>query len=151
MNVSNSPTNIIAVQARTGSEWDSVDFAIIRISEQLIRDLKERLECLSLVKDSKNLACLMYWESPAGWFIYSTDEKTDAIYDALINNEWVYLDITEEEIADLDTTDQIIDGEILKIQSEKSMQFRGYGKHTNEEFWTSDIPMEKIIKDFEAI
>ncbi len=149
MQVSLIPTGTIAIKARTGSEWDNIDFALLHITEQSIRDMKERLECPTMVKDSRNFAGLRYWDDPDGWYMYGEGEEFEKLSEVLDFQDWCYLDITEDEINDLGAPEQRIDGVTLKIQTDKSQQFTGYGKHTSEEFWTSDVPMDTLIKDFE--
>ncbi len=63
MKISTTPTEQIAIAARNNSEWDSVDFVIVNLNEAWIRLLSERLECLTLVKESKSFAGLRYWDN----------------------------------------------------------------------------------------
>ncbi len=77
-----------------------------------------------------------------------TDDITEELEGILSEKEWCYIDITEEEIEQLTSPEQRIDGETMRVHIDGSFCFVGYGKHTNEEFWTSDVPTDAIIKDF---
>lgn len=148
MRISETPTNTIAIAARTGSEWDSVNFVLLHLTEQSIQDMKERIETLNLVKGSRNFANIRYWEDTDGWFIHG-EEEIEGLVEALQEKEWVYLEITDEEEGGFGKPAQLIDSVTLKINTDNSMCFVGYGKYTSEEFWTSDVPMKRLIKDFE--
>jgi hypothetical protein len=101
------------------------------------------------LKDEPMFNHLTFWDSPDGWYIY--DENTDELAEELEINEWAYIEITEEEENALTSPDQAIDGITMNIDSCGNFLFQGYGKHTNEEFWTSQIPTFKIIENFKNV
>jgi hypothetical protein len=55
MKISKTPTNVIAIAARTGSEWDSVDFALLHIDQVLINELHKRTQYVTPPKRRTNV------------------------------------------------------------------------------------------------
>jgi hypothetical protein len=159
LKISATPTKTIAIAARTQSEWDRVDFAIVNLNDNWIILLSERMECIKLVKDSSCFQNIQWDDNPDAWHMFGGINQvweetglTDELEAELQKSEWVYVeDITEDQADNLMIPEQRIDGESVSINGNFSLQFRGYGKHTSEEFWTSAIPMQTIIDNYNAM
>jgi len=147
MKISATPTKTIAIAARIQSEWDTVDFAIVHMGDGFITELKERLAAMQLVKHLNNFSTLTFWDSTDGYYCFG--DTTADLEAALQVSEWVYLDIPDNEIDGFTQAEQRIDSDALRIRSDGSFCFVGYGKHTSEEVWTSDVPCQVIIDQYE--
>ena len=134
----------ILIPAVTGSEWESVDFALITLDER---------RGLPYYKKMADLAKQMYKEHGVSELIVYSDEA-DFYTDMEQLPEECYKEFSEVqaqiiEFSDkFDTTlfsrpEQTIKYGQIKFGQE-GVTFTGTGKHTDEEFW-GDIPYSVLF------
>lgn len=143
MKRSATPTNTIIVKAFTGSEWDTVSFAIISLSNLDRKQFNDRaFDAQQAYSKDHNFTKICYSFLTDGFFL--GDDEVDAILGEEF--EWRFVKLTKGELEKLTKPEQDIDCETASFYSNGSVQFKGYGKHTSEEFWTSDIQVDELIK-----
>lgn len=138
MKLSNEPTEHIIVKASMQSEWDGVDFILMRIPDDFT-ELKKKIEQAKSFKDDNYFYRLTFWDSPVGWF--TCNEEIDIPY----NPGWYFVNVTPEEIDTFSTPEQRIDGEHVNFFSNGDMQFCGEGKHTGERLWSDRFSIENFL------
>ena len=144
MKISKTPTSYILVKAYTGSEWDTCDYAIIQIDEEWKAISKQRLNDVQHFKGNQSFYCHVYWDSPVGYFC----DNEELNYQKAIEKAekgFLYLSIESDEIEALVTPESALDTHMLKITKEGHCNFKAYGKHTGEEFWTESFSLIKLI------
>lgn len=145
MKVSKKPTKWIAIKANTTSEWDSCDLVLLNITENYKEYLKKGLEAVELLNYNHSDISLMsisLWSEPDGWYICDNDKINDILY----KKGWVYVNIKDDKNINLNKPEQVIDAVTLDISKFGTINFRGYGKHTSEEFFTNQIDLKEILK-----
>ncbi|RZK42669.1 MAG: hypothetical protein EOO90_06420 [Pedobacter sp.] len=144
MKISSSPTPFILIRARTQSEWDICDFAIIYTDEQWKSTAQERLNTINSLKENQSFYCQVYWDAPVGYFCESPVlSYREALNE--VENGFLYLAMETGEFELFDKPDSELDTHMLKITKEGYCHFKAYGKHTGEEFWTESFLLAKLI------
>lgn len=127
---------VLLLQAYTGSEWDSVSFALIEIDEAHQAYLKKIIQRQTELK-AEGIDKLVVSADNADFFI--DEEQLPEICFNEFNEiqEGVY-DLSEELIDELTRPEQDLKyGEM--VFSHDSVTFKIFGKHTDEESWTNSI------------
>ncbi|WP_199119910.1 hypothetical protein [Pedobacter sp. ASV28] len=143
MKKSITPTPYLLVRARTNSEWDTCEFVLVGIDEEWRDMMAKRMDHIEdFVKDTY-FASHVYWESPLGFFANSIDDGLLAR-----DQDWVYVTLEEGEIDKFSNPENTLDTFQFVISKHKGGQYRAFGKHTGEEFWTEDFDLEEIVNLF---
>lgn len=145
MNISDKPTNRILVRARTDSEWDSCDFAIISLSEGWRKTQLERLEAIEPFANDLSFLSLHFFDGAADFYQPGDDGLPD-IGELLGNNEWAFVELTQEEQDNLTPPESGLNCYKMVLYKDGEAKYTAYGKHTSEEFWTTELPLRKILE-----
>ena len=145
MNISDKPTNRILVRARTDSEWDSCDFAIISLSEGWRETQLERLEAIKPFENAPSFLSMHFFDGAAD-FYQSGDDGLPDIDELLGDNEWAFVELTWEEQDNLTPPESTLDCYKMVLYKDGDARYTAYGKHTNEEFWSADLPLREILE-----
>lgn len=144
MKLTNKRTNTILVNAQVCSEWDYCNAALIEdIDEKTIEKWKKYNKIATELKNSGTYSFyyLSIWEVCT---FLNLDEDREGYERIPEDRDWSYVtDVTKEEI-DEQRPEQRIDGLQLKFYGNGEMCFIGYGKHTSEEFWSSEIHLDNL-------
>jgi hypothetical protein len=146
---SETPTNTIAISARTTSDWDNVNCAILSLdNEAYLTKVKSRIQLSTSLKDVGNLKDLSFWDSVDKWLLLESDDTEkqmdmEDLMNELEEKDWCFVEYEDDETDE--KPDQTIDAEQMKIDANGLIQFVGYGKHTSEEFWTSSINLIDVL------
>jgi hypothetical protein len=136
----------ILAKAMTNSEWDNVDYALIRLNETHLKFL------VDVMKDARKLnkkydGGFMYIKISADMADFCQEMESE-LSDLLVDgNEWSIVGLDSQFVDELPRPDQEIRYGGIKI-TETSVQYVAYGKHTDEEFWISEIDIEELKKSF---
>lgn len=144
MQLSDKPTDHILVKARTDSEWDSCDFAIISISEGWRKTQLERLEAIKPFANDRSFLSLHFFDGAADFYQSGSDGLPD-IGELLGDNEWAFVELPQKEQNDLTPPESSLDCYKMVLYKNGDAKYTAYGKHTDEEFWTADLPLRKIL------
>ncbi len=147
MKISQAPTDTIFVKARTQSEWDSVDLGMIKLNPAFQNTISIRAEAASHFKEDPAFFNLSFWDNNIEWI--KGDEDNDdlqAIIDHLENNSACYVLVeSDDDIVGLGKPLQPISAVQMNIDTNGSINYIGYGKHTSEEFSTENIDLLSIL------
>lgn len=144
----------IISKAYTGSEWDTVDFALIELDDERLKYFKE-MEMQAKELKERNGFGFMHIEISADNAEFFTGLMEEFEDNTISPGEMIP---EEEEYCIEELPDDIIDKlerpeSHLKYGSMKfsdsGVQFTTLGKHTDEEFWTPTIPYS-IFEKIEA-
>lgn len=144
MKISTTPTAFILIKARSNSEWDNCDFAIVQIDDEWKAIAKQRLNNIKSFKGNQSFYCHVYWDSPIGYFCDTKElDQIESLRES--ENGFLYLSMELEEVDSLTIPESALDTHMLKITKEGYCNFKAYGKHTGEEFWTESFSLLKLI------
>lgn len=143
MKVSEKPTGHILVRAHSNSEWDSCEFAIITISEKWKQEQLKRLEIVKPFAEDYDFQSLNFYDGSADF--YQTDDGGLPDLDELLaGKDWAYIELDEEELDNLTPPESSLDCYRLAIYRDGDAKYKAYGKHTDEEFWTDNLPLQQL-------
>jgi hypothetical protein len=144
MKRSKKPTEYIIIKANTNSEWDSVEFVIIHLSPEWLELTKRRLAAIKEFKENDGLNHHCYWDAPLGYYNsppgQNLSKKIFPKYD-----DWAFITLDPEEENTLPVPENSLDAHQLMITKNGIVQYKAYGKHTSEEFWTEEFNLLKVI------
>lgn len=145
MKLSETPTNYLIVYAKTNSEWDECDFAIIHVNETWRKELQNRLVMMQALEKDFNLLSMDYYDTSVQFYKDDNEVMTDSL--ALMNEKkWSFLSMSEEELNALSPPENRLDCTELAIKRGGYAIYRCFGKYTSEEFWTADLPISEIVQ-----
>lgn len=145
--ISQTPTEWVVVKASTNSEWDACEFIVVNFSSSYFQELHARIASFNKIQNEPNLYSIAYWDAPFDWFVSNHQNESEVeefLSDPTIS--WAFLKIlNENEIELFEKPEQQVDGEQMRIFENGNAQFKGYGKHTSEEFWSKEFPLIEIL------
>lgn len=146
MKKSAQPMEYVFIRAYTGSEWDYCDFAIIRLTDEWRNEMGKRLALLEPFKADNSFYSLNYGDWPEGFYQNIIEDEED-IMDVLLSDggDWTFITIGEDELQMLPKPANALGGATLVLNKDGTANFTASGKHTDENFWTADFEVEKLI------
>lgn len=145
MKISDKPTADILIKARTDSEWDCCEFAIIHLSEKWKEVQAERLESVKPFADNYNFQSIRFYDGSVSFFQSGNDEEFD-VEELLADREWVFVELDEDEQDELTQPENCLDFYKIVIYRDGNARYEAFGKHTNEEFWTDEFPLPQLVE-----
>lgn len=138
-------TKYLILTARTNSEWDSAQFALIPISLPIISELCKKIRLAKRLKKQGIDYLLSYDNSIV--FFRELEELPNNLQ--VEEGKIKFHSFTDEEVEKFTKPEQSLEGLTLKI-SAFDVLWLAYGKNTSEEFWTDDISLN-FLKRFEKL
>lgn len=81
MRRSDKPTADILIRARTNSEWDCCEFAVIHLSEEWRKQQTKRLGAIKPFADDYNFQSIRFYDGPVDFFnLEKTENLTSKNY-----------------------------------------------------------------------
>ena len=145
MQLSDKSTNRILVKAGTNSEWDSCDFALLSLSEEWQKTQLARLEALEAFANDLSFLSLHFFDGTAD-FYQSGDDGLPNIDELLGDNEWAFVELTQEEQKVLTPPKSCLTCYKMILYQNGTLQYTAYNKHTGEEFWTPDLRLRELLE-----
>ena len=145
MKASETATRYVLIGAQTNSEWDGCDFAIITITEEWKEQQRERLQLVRPFQGDNCFQSLVYYDTAVGFF-RTDDDDQPGLENLLEEKQWVYVELTEEELGKLTVPENRLDCHRLLIRADGTAYYKAYGKHTSEEFWTENFSLDVLCK-----
>ncbi len=145
MKISKKPTKYILIKAQVKSEWDNCNAALL-ILEEKFNVLNWIKKCFDAIKE---LSKLNSFYNASFWYsvdYLSLDELDSKIEKAFEKTGWCYVTLEDKELDSLSKPEQQVDGQTIEIHAGGGFNFKGFAKHTGEEFWTDSINIDKLIK-----
>lgn len=143
MKISDKPTEHILIKASTNSEWDCCEFAVIHLSEKWKKIQAERFETIKPFKNNYNFQSIRFHDGSVEFFRSGGDEEPD-IEELLADKEWVFVDLDGDELGGLTSPENNLDFYKIVIYRDGNARYEAFGKHTNEEFWTNEFPLQQL-------
>lgn len=153
MTRSEQPTDYIYVKASSPSEWDCCDFAIVRVTEQWLDLLEERMTLLEPFEERDDFYSLEFWDGPEGYFINTYGEEDDEPDNKLLSDEdpdWCFADLDPDELEHFSTPEARLSTHQLVVTKGGHAYFTALGKHTDEQYFTSSFPIQELINYYRA-
>lgn len=139
----------IIVKAFTDSDWDTCDYALIKIDGNTIGRIQEQQKAIgNLMKDSRgimNSFCKMCFYTSIVDF-YCFDEEVITEDETNLEKPYI-IDLSEEQLQKLIVPEARLELYKYELYSYNSLRFTAYGKYSGDEFYTDDFDMVSLIKD----
>jgi hypothetical protein len=145
MKLSEKPTAFLLLKAYTGSEWDSCEFAIVRITEDWKKQQAKRLEAVKPFAGDYNFISLNYYDTSVNFYKTDGDEHP-GIEQCLGGNEWVFVELDDNEEDSFEVPESRLDCHKLVVYKDGYAMFKAYGKNTSDEFWTEGFLLHQLIQ-----
>lgn len=147
MQLSDKPTAHILVRARTDSESDSCDLAIIYLSEEWKKQQQERLAAANALAKDNDFRSLCFRDGAVNFYEAAKDGLPDA--DELLGDKcWAFVVIDDAELNEVneESLDSSLDCHRLVIDFKGDIKYTAYGKYTGDEFWTDEFPLQELLE-----
>lgn len=141
MKLSSTPTNYILVKADSQSEWDQCDFALITCDNNWKEAIKKKLEAIGSFDAPDGFLSFRFYDNYVE-FYQSKDEEAEI----LPEEEWCFVTLEGEEKDSLEKPESRLEPGSLILYKDGTGFYKTYGKHTNEEFYTAELPFGKILE-----
>lgn len=139
----------IIVKAFTDSDWDTCDYALIKINGNTIGRIQEQQKAIgNMMKDSRgimNSFCKMCFYTSIVDF-YCFDEEVITEDETNLEKPYI-IDLSEEQLQKLIVPEARLELYKYELYSYNSLRFTAYGKYSGDEFYTDDFDMVSLIKD----
>lgn len=144
MKLSEKPTDYILVTARTNSEWDNCDFAIIYGGKTWNEWLQVRLKAAQEMEKHNDFCFLKFFDTSIQFF-NSEEEFDDKILEKLQEKSWAFVDLENGEDEEFSIPENRLEAHVISLSSNGYGKYIAYGKHTGEEFYTESIHFADIL------
>lgn len=145
MKISDKPTEHILIKARTNSEWDCCEFALIYLSEKWQQQQAKRLNVVKPFENDYSFHSIRFYDASVN-FYQSGDDGEPGIEELLADRDWSFVEIDEDEQNELTPPENSLYCYTLEIHRDGNARYKAYGKHTDEEFWTNEIPLQQLTE-----
>lgn len=149
MNISPTPTRHILIKAQTNAEYDTCSSAIILINDKWMEKQQIRSNAAMQFKEDNYFASLAFRNSMIE-FLSDNNERVEELLKriSIAEQQWCYLEVTEEEIEDLEKPENRIEAYQIKFDQYNCAFYSAYAKNDGQiEFWTADFPVLTIIQE----
>lgn len=145
MKISEKPTEYLLLKARTNSEWDVCDYAIVPISEDWKNELQKRLTSIEPFTEDPMFLSMNYYDTTIEF--YKDDHRIMPDSSELLEDkEWAFIIIDDEETEELSPSENRLDCHELVVNIDGTAYYKAYGKYTGEEFWTAHFSIRKLME-----
>lgn len=145
MKLSDKRTEHLLLKADTTSTWDNCEFAIIHLSEQWKKLQAERLELLKPLKNNLHFLSMNYHDTAVDFYGLDDEYQPD-IEELLKGKTWSFVEFDEGERQKFIPPENPLYCYQMRVYQRGTAIYSAYGKHTNEEFWTEEFPLEELSK-----
>lgn len=144
MKTTSQPTDYILIKAQTNSDWDECHFAIILCSQEWKEQTRQRLKTVQHIETEIGFVSLNYYDTAVDF--YRADEKTQTeINQNLGVKDWAFIELDENEQETFLVPENRLDTFRLSLYRYGTAMFSASGKHSGEEFWTSEFSVSEIL------
>lgn len=145
MKITTNFTNHILVKAYTTSEEDVCNFAIINVNKHLIDILSKGQDVVQKIHANNDLLYVAYLNNSINFYVAKDDFNLDQF---LEGKSWSFVEFEENETCEqlFEVLQNKFDLHILKVYRDNQVCWSVWEKYTNEEFYTSEMPADKIIE-----
>ncbi|MBT2559863.1 hypothetical protein J7E50_18240 [Pedobacter sp. ISL-68] len=146
MKSSDKPTEYLMLKAKTDSEWDECDYAIIRITENWREQMQTRLDAIAPFSGAHNGLCTMDYFAEV--YFYKDDNDIDSM-ELLGEQHWSFVIPNKKDIKFLSANENRTTGCMLEIATDG---WANYSTHRlqDEESWTVDFSIAEVLQLFDG-
>ena len=147
MKIVQHPTNYVLIKAKTNSQWDSCDFAIIDVSGDWKKLMRSRLDRLESFSEDESFYNHAYWDEPTGFYIHRPEEDDELriFLDGDEEPNCLFVTLEEADLENFTTPENGLEAHQLIIAATGQIFYRAYGEHTGEEFFTRSIDAYDLL------
>lgn len=129
----------LVITATTNSEWDKVDFCLLRLSQRTIDFIKSRC---NLDSSDPHLLAMLYSFYDFNFY------RNRGYFDESLLMERPFFKCSEEEdiISTWEKPESGLYGSILNVLRSGYISFSSFGKHSGEEFMSGSIDFCKVFE-----
>ncbi|MDR0430349.1 MAG: hypothetical protein LBH58_07745 [Tannerellaceae bacterium] len=142
MKLSTEPTKHILIRACSQSEWDSCDFALITCEDHWKEGIKEKLETIKTFKAPDSFISFKFYDNSVE-FYQSEDDEAEILSG---EKEWDFVTLKEGEKESFKSPESRLETGLLILYKDGTGFYKTYGKYTNEEFYTTILPLKTILE-----
>lgn len=151
MKKSETPTNYILVPAYTSSEWDNANAALISLTPELRKRITKYAGIAQQFKNDIDFRYLKIHDCVEAYFV---DDENDSLNNMLVNkgnSDWVFVDIEGEEFPEnlFSKPEAKVEAQSINFDNGGNFYYNGYGKYSNDEFYTSEINIVELFKQID--
>ena len=146
MNISDKPTEHILIKAKTNSEWDCCEFALLYLSEKWQQQQAIRLNAVKPFKDDYSFHSMSFYDEASVNFYQPGDDGKPDMEELLADKDWTFVEIDEDELDELTPPESSLYCYMLEIHRDGNARYKAYGKYTSEEFWTNEFPLQELTE-----
>lgn len=144
MKRSKTPTQHILIKANTRSDWESIEFAIIYLTESWKALIASRLKAIKQFKADDDFNCHSFWDASISY--YNGSGNRELVKEILPpHDDWAYVTLSPETERTFQHPDNLLEAHQLLITTNGIAHFKAYGKHTNDEYWTEEFNLKKLF------
>ncbi|WP_106916666.1 hypothetical protein [Chryseobacterium aurantiacum] len=144
MKRSDMPTEYLLVKAKTNSEWDACDFAIINITGEWKQTQKKRLEVIKIIETDEDIKSLNYFDTHVEFFRFSK-VYYPVVEEWLSERNRVFIELEKEDLKELKQPKNSLCHYQMQISKDGNAIYKAYGKPTEEEFRTVEFSLWELI------
>lgn len=145
MKVAETSTEFILLKAYTNSDWDTCEFAIVKISETWKKEWQKRLKLVEFIDDMPYFVSVLFQEYNVNFYAINEDD-TPYIDTLLGNKNWQFVALEENETYKFNTPTSTLNLYQMVVCKAGYAYFQAFGKHTGEEFYTDDFNLNELIE-----
>lgn len=138
-------TEYLLIKAKTNSEWDNGDFAIIHITEEWKQTQQKRLEAVKIVENDYDLKWLNYADTNVEFFRFSK-ELYPEVEDWLSERSRIFIELETDDLKRLLQPENSLNCYQMQVYKNGNAIYNAFGKHTSEEFWTEEFSLWELTQ-----
>lgn len=143
MKISDKPTVHILIKADTNSEWDCCEFAVIRLSDEWRKLQAKRLEAVKPFAEACSFQSIRFYDGAVEF--YQPGDEDPNMEELLVDREWIFVELEDDELGKLTSPENSLDFYKIVIYRDGNARYEAFGKHTNEDFYTNEFPLQQLI------
>ncbi len=148
MKISKKPTEWVLITVSNDNPLDAADFIIVQLTNAYMHKLRLQLEAVKMIADTPDFYCLCCWDAPMGWFKHHGEGIAWHLEHQQLTCTFITWD-DENEFNELLSIDQQLDAQQLCVFGSGTAQFIGTGKHSQEEYYSTEFPLAKILRRYD--
>jgi len=144
MKRSRKPTEDIIIKANIRSDFYTVEFAILKISQGWVELTNQRLAAIKNFEAGFSIHNHSFWHSPLKF--YKSPLGQNLPVKILPKYEdWAFITLNAEEENTLPVIETGSGAHQFIITKDGISHFRAHGRHSGEEFWTEEFNLYKLM------
>jgi hypothetical protein len=150
MKVSELPTNYVLVRAFSNDLSSPCDFAIFQVKPSALAELQDFVEEVfkSTIASQTKFESANFFYNIEGYYKYGGAASHAAIWQAVATRNWTFIDITPDELEDLEIHDGDIGYQCLQVKPGRAIGFSAIADDTETRFETLSISFDELLSRF---